>query len=57
MQLGFLDVPITELHKNQVDFTTNKLGGLPVSTTDLSTFRECVSMTEFMDELLDLHHR
>jgi hypothetical protein len=30
--LGFEDELITEKHKNQINFTTNKIGGKPVSS-------------------------
>lgn len=29
--LGFVDEPITEHYADNVDYTTNKLGGVPVS--------------------------
>lgn len=31
MLLGFEDEPITEKYKAQVNFTINKIGGMPVS--------------------------
>lgn len=29
--LGFLDENITEKHREQLDYTVNKIGGVPVS--------------------------
>ena len=53
VSLGFEDELITEKYKNQINFTTNKIGGKPVSTaisgnTDLTPL--AIALAKFLTQ-------